>query len=124
MPSSSPATRSKSKSSPVVPTAPAFSAPNGYAGYSSSSDTTGETAIMMTRRELSTGTGTRRKNIEDADELLEKGDRYDEGSSAADDKLAMQGDAPLTLRDKKALTLLVVLCTLLESCWSPEGRTV
>lgn len=56
----------------------------------------------------------RRKHGEDTIELLEKGDRYDEdGADEGEDK-----GGPLTLRDKKALTLLVVLCKrrLLSSC--------
>jgi hypothetical protein len=96
---------SKSRSSPIISSSSVIS----NAGNSDSAESS---SVMVN----SVG-GIRRKNVEDGVESLEKGDRYDEETTNSstlllDEKSESQSEEPLTLRDKKALTLLVALCKL------------
>lgn len=65
---------------------------------------------MLSRRENMTE--LRKKPAEDTVELLEAGDRHDDDKETLSGRLSAKEAAaiPLTVRDKKALTLLVVLC--------------
>ena len=70
---------------------------------------------MLNRRDVF-GT-VREKSAQDEVELLEKGHRVD---MAVADDATPKGDAALSVRDQRAIALLVVLCKLpcrVGECW-------
>lgn len=70
---------------------------------------------MLNRRDVF-GT-VREKSAQDEVELLEKGHRVD---MAVADDATPTGDAALSVRDQRAIALLVVLCKLscrVGECW-------
>lgn len=73
-----------------------------------------EASSMLNRRENLGTAHPRGKLVEDEVELLEQGDRSDEKSwkdTQVDGEEGASG-GPLSMRDKRALTLLIALCEL------------
>jgi hypothetical protein len=107
MPSSS----SPSTSLPPTASSPSSAPDSALAAASASSTALDSSATTMLNR------NPRGKPVQDEIELLEEGEALlpDEQEKGKEKRELLEGEAgTLTLRDKKALTLLIALCTLIS----------
>lgn len=87
-------------------------APSSAVDDEATARTTATEASMLNRRDNLGTAHPRGRLVEDEVELLEQGDRSDEKGwkdTQLDGEEGLSG-GPLSLRDKRALTLLIALC--------------